>query len=112
MKSSDDELDDFQHRNKKSGIKRSVSPSSSTSISNSFLDKYSEREDKKPKPGFSTNSIKVGIYILYSMNELPVFNIHKPKELKHLVSLFRSQKNGKAQLLSKQFSNDLNVLWR
>ena len=59
MKSSDDELDDFQHRSKKPGIKRSVSESSSTSISNSFLDKYSLKEDNKPKPGCSTNSIKV-----------------------------------------------------
>ena len=82
MKSSDDELDDFQHRNKKPDIQRSVSASNSTSISNSFLDKYSEREDKKPKPGCSTNSIKVGIYILFSMKWLPIF---KPKELKHLV---------------------------
>lgn len=80
MKSSDDELDDFQHRNKKPDIQRSVSASNSTSISNSFLDKYSEREDKKPKPGCSTNSIKVGIYILFSMKQLPILN-----ELKHLV---------------------------
>ena len=74
MKSSDDELDDFQHRNKKLDIQRSVSASNSTSISNSFLDKYSEREDKKPKPGCSTNSIKVGIYILFSMKQLPIIN--------------------------------------
>ena len=72
MKSSDDELDDFQHRNKKPDIQRSVSASNSTSISNSFLDQYSGREDKKPKPGCSTNSIKVGIYILFSMKWLPI----------------------------------------
>ena len=59
MQSTEDDTDDFQVRSKGYQVKRSVSETNSSDISNSVLDKYTNNEDVKTEPGYSTNVIKV-----------------------------------------------------
>jgi hypothetical protein len=57
MQSSHDDVHDFEVPRNPNQLKRSSSNSSN--VSNSVLDEYSSKADRKIQPGYTSNSIKV-----------------------------------------------------